>query len=263
MPPELSPACDTTKLRELFDRGLSSGLGDADGQVCIEAAISLACGGELDDAPPCVAEPDRQFSIRANDASWSSPQARAEAMWPLALAQIGTAGKDRSKWVAAVAEGMIRRVLPRILRMVADLGAMPEANREELRQAAGQCEQVGSISAADSAASAARAAARAAASAADSADSAADRAAASAAYSAADGADSDAGSAADGGRAGDGGADSAARAAASAADSAAYSAASAADSAAYSAADSAAARDEILRLSVKVALDAYEKCDNS
>ena len=46
--------CDTEKLREIFARGLVSGLGDAN-QTCIEGAIALACGGDLSDSPPCVA----------------------------------------------------------------------------------------------------------------------------------------------------------------------------------------------------------------
>jgi len=108
--------CNTEKLREIFARGLVAGIGKADGQTCIEGAIALACGGDLSDSPPCVAPADRAYSISINDADWPSPEARAEALLPLALAQVGTAEKDRRAWARALALGTIRRVLPIALR---------------------------------------------------------------------------------------------------------------------------------------------------
>ena len=109
---------DLKKLRELFDRGLVAGIGDKE-QTCIEGAITLACGFELTDRPPCVAGADRIWSITINDAPWSSETVRAETLWPVALAQIGTAGTDRRPWTTRVVEGTIRRVLPIVLRNVA------------------------------------------------------------------------------------------------------------------------------------------------
>jgi len=136
----MTTTCDTAKLRELFDRGLGSGLGTADGQVCIEGAIALACGLPLSDCPPCVAGPDRDYAIEINDARWSSPRVRADALWPLALAQIGTAGTDRGPWVRKLEDLMIRRVVPWWLRRAAD--RIP-AHAESLRAAADECEREG------------------------------------------------------------------------------------------------------------------------
>ena len=102
--------CDTTKLREIFDRGLSHGLGRLDSSMCIEAAIAISCGEGFSDRPKCVHTVDRGFAVQINDAKWSSPQARAEALWPLALAQLDTAGKDRSKWVENLVKGIDENV---------------------------------------------------------------------------------------------------------------------------------------------------------
>lgn len=110
------PVCNLVRLRELFDRGLTGGLGDEHGQVCIEAAVALACGYGLMDAPPCVHPADRDWAVTINDAPWSSSAARADALWPIALAQIGTADRVRAEWVKAVVLGTVRRVVPIVLR---------------------------------------------------------------------------------------------------------------------------------------------------
>lgn len=147
-----------SKLREIFARGLTDGLGSADGQTCIQGAISLATTGELSDTPECVADEDRLWSITINDAPWSSPEARAEALLPIALAQIGTAGTDRSVWVERVVLGTIQRVLPIAL----DAGGLGE-HAETCRRATTLEEAQGAANAAYTAAyDAARAAARAA-----------------------------------------------------------------------------------------------------
>mgnify|MGYP006969344676 CR=1 FL=1 len=239
----MTATCDTEKLRELFDRGLSSGLGDADAQVCIEAAINLACGGGLDDSPPCVAAADREYAIRINDARWSSPEARSEALWPLALAQIGTAGTDRGPWVRRLVEGTIRRVVPWALRRAAD--RVPD-HADALRAAADECEREGTAQAARRARDASAAAAAdagAAAYAGEAAAAGAGEAAYAGAYAAANA---------------DAGADAGAAAYAGEAAYAAASAAASADAGADAGASAdAGERDEILRLSVECALDAY------
>jgi hypothetical protein len=117
------------QLKTLFDRGLTRGVGDKQGQTCIEGAISLVFDGTLGDTPTCVHEVDRQWAIEINDAIWSSPQARAEALFPIALAQIGTADKDRSKWAERVVLGTIQRVLPIALE-VSGLESEAKACRE-------------------------------------------------------------------------------------------------------------------------------------
>jgi len=218
----MNKTCDIDKLKQIFARGLVSGIGDTN-QTCIEGAISLACGGDLSDSPACVANPDREFSIKINDASWSSNAARAEALLPLALAQIGTTGRDRSAWVKSVALGTIRRVLPMALRAVATISS--DKHKKPLNDAADKCANAVDLSAASAASAAASDAARDARDAASAAASAAAWAATAAARDAA-------------------------RAAASAA-SAARAASAAARDAAW------AARDAVLRESVAVALDAY------
>jgi hypothetical protein len=109
------------KLTEIVNAGLVGGLGEPrPGSLCLEAAVCLALGEPHGDKPSCVAEPDRVFAIRLNDAAWSSTETRAQALLPLALAQLGTTGTDRSAWVQALALGTVQRVLPIALR-AADL----------------------------------------------------------------------------------------------------------------------------------------------
>lgn len=116
------------KLDEFLSRGLCSGSGTADGQVCVEQAIALACGEKLTDSPTCVSPVVRAFAIRLNDASWSSPQARAYGLRAFALAQLGTRGLDERRFVTKLAELTMRRVLPIALRAV---GLPVEADRCE------------------------------------------------------------------------------------------------------------------------------------
>jgi hypothetical protein len=227
------------RLTEIINAGLVSGLGEAKaGSLCIEAAICLTMGEPHSDRPSCVAEPDREFAIRINDAPWSSAEERAKALLPLALAQLGTAGSDRTAWVRRVIEGTIRQILPLALRAAAK--AHPnEQHRAALEAAAIRCEQEGTSAAAYDAAQVAYAAPAAAVATATA--TAAYAAAADATYAAATAAD-----------------------AAATAD-ATYAAATAADAAATAAYYDAAtdgfvpalARDDVLRLAVQIALDAY------
>jgi hypothetical protein len=182
-----------------------------------------------------VAAPDRAFAIRVNDALWSSPEARAQALLPLALAQQGTAGTDRGPWVQRVVEGTIRRIVPIALRVAARVHP-DEQHSAALEDAAIRCERKGTRVAAYAAVSDARAA-RAAAYAAD-AHSVNAVAARAAAY-AADANFVDAVAAAD-----------------YAARAAAYAVLSVAADAAYAASDRDD-RDDVLRLAVQIALDAY------
>ena len=113
------------RVRAAVGDHLSKGLGTPESH-CVMAAVSLAIDGQLSDRPTCVHAADRAFAIGINDARWSSDQARAEGMLPLALAAMGTAGTDRTAWVRAVAEGTIRRVVPMAL-LAAASRATPEA----------------------------------------------------------------------------------------------------------------------------------------
>jgi hypothetical protein len=173
------------RLIEIINAGLVSGLGNAKaGHLCVEAAICLAMGESHSDRPSCVAEPDREFAIGINDAPWSSTEARAKALLPLALAQLGTAGSDRGPWVRRVVEGTIRRIVPLAMRAASKVHP-DEQHRAALEAAAVRCEREGTRGAAAAAADAAYAAAAADAAAADAAYAAA-AAAADAARSAED-----------------------------------------------------------------------------
>ena len=226
------------RLIEIINAGLVRGLGEArPGSLCVEAAICLAMGEPHSDRPSCVAVPDGDFGIRINDAPWSSPEARAEALLPLALAQLGTAGTDRGPWLRRVVEGTIRQILPIALRVAARVHP-EEQHRAALEAAAVCCEQEGTRDAAG----------RAAYDAANAEAAAAARAAAAAAAHAAARA-----------------ADATARAAAATARAAAAEAAAEAAAAARAVTDDGdavdaaadAARDDVLRLAVQIALDAY------
>lgn len=106
------------QLEEIFAKGLSRGLGSEDKQTCVEGAISLVMHGSLSDSPPCVASEDRTWAIFVNDALWASPEARAKALLPIALAQIGTEGTDRTAWVLAITLGNVQRVFPIMLDII-------------------------------------------------------------------------------------------------------------------------------------------------
>ena len=106
-----------TTFDALLARGLRAGPGhNSKGQVCLLQAIALSMGEDLTDKASCVAVADRRFAIGLNDARWSSPKIRADALRPLALAQLGTAGTDRVPWVRRLVIGTVARVLPMALR---------------------------------------------------------------------------------------------------------------------------------------------------
>src|SRR5438445_6949372 len=110
---------DVTKFDSILARGLSTGLGKAGGQVCIEAAICETLGLEHGDDPQCVAESVRAYKIRLNDSNWSSPKARAIGLRDLGLAQLGSKGavKD-SDFTSLMAEQTIRVIIPKLFREV-------------------------------------------------------------------------------------------------------------------------------------------------
>lgn len=80
------------KLVKVLDAGLSAGLGEpTPGQMCVEAAISYACGLKFDDRPSCVHPTVREISITLNDAfGWGTNEERAKGMRRLAVAQLGS-----------------------------------------------------------------------------------------------------------------------------------------------------------------------------
>lgn len=104
------------KVEEVIRQGLVRGLGEPrPGETCLEGAISLAMGYPHGDTPSCVAVADRTLAIALNDMFQCTPVERAKLLLPIGLAQLGTAGEDRSAWVRALVLGTIRRVLPALL----------------------------------------------------------------------------------------------------------------------------------------------------
>jgi len=166
---------DVEKFDAVLARGLSNGVGNPDGQMCIEAAICNVLGLPHGDDPGCVASSVRSFKIALNDKKWSSPAARAAGLRDLGLAQLGSKGtiNDR-EFVTKLAEKLIRVLVPTLIR---DL----YPNKPELLAAADRCEAEGT----KEAARAARDLLYAAADADAAADAAAYAAAAAAAYAAA------------------------------------------------------------------------------
>lgn len=84
-----------------------------------EAHLWFDCG---------IAGPDHEWMTGIEAAAWPSTEAR-DALLPIAIAQIGTAGTDRVKWAQRVVLGTIRRVLPLALHR-AGLHAHAKACRE-------------------------------------------------------------------------------------------------------------------------------------
>lgn len=93
------------KVLEVVDAGLVAGVGKpVPGQMCVEAAVCYAMGLPHGDEPTCVSPAIRALKIRLNDATWSSPQARAAGMRKLAVLQLGTReGFDDLEFVRRVA----------------------------------------------------------------------------------------------------------------------------------------------------------------
>lgn len=78
---------------KLVARGFSHGVGDRQGQMCVEAAICAVLGLPHGDNPPCVASAVRTYKIRLNDSSrWQSARSRAAGLRDLGIAQLGSAG---------------------------------------------------------------------------------------------------------------------------------------------------------------------------
>ena len=149
-------AFDVAKFDAILARGLSSGVGERSGQMCIEAAICATLDLPHADDPGCVDPEVRAFKIALNDAPWSSAAARAKGLRALGLAQLGSAGTiDGQRFVEAVAGGTIRILLPRLFRSV--LAKYPDCI-----EAAARCEKEGTAEAAYAAKAAAKGTAEAA-----------------------------------------------------------------------------------------------------
>lgn len=124
---------DFKKYRKLLKRGLCEGVQEGN-QVCIEHAVSIACGyvkeptpsedgyyedpDSTADQPKCVHRTIRSMKISLNDDSaWSSPAARAKGLKVVGVAQLGTSAKsfDIKKFKKVFKDLVIQKVYPVLL----------------------------------------------------------------------------------------------------------------------------------------------------
>lgn len=130
------------KIDAILARGLSQGLGDRDGQMCIEAAVCAALDLPHGDDPPPVTTSVSAFKVQLNDRLWSSPQARAQGLRRLGIAQLGSRGVvDDRAFVRLLASRTIRILVPAVLR-----ACLPD--HTTIRQVAEACEREGTGAAA-------------------------------------------------------------------------------------------------------------------
>jgi hypothetical protein len=120
MKTEIDFATIVPKFDKLLERGLCIGVGNPDGQMCIEAAIACAMDLPFNDEPTCVEPAVRAFKIALNDSSrWSSPEVRAKALRNIGIAQIGSAVVvDGNEFAKRLAEKTIRIIIPHIFNFV-------------------------------------------------------------------------------------------------------------------------------------------------
>jgi hypothetical protein len=141
------------KFDQILERGLCAGVGQRDGQMCVEAAICAAMDLPHGDDPVCVEPAVRAFKILLNDAVWSSPQARAAGLRDLGIAQIGSAGVvDGVEFARRMTEQTIRVLIPVLFR---DIFTQDTELHRACRAVATRCEVEGSRDAAAAAATAA------------------------------------------------------------------------------------------------------------
>src|SRR3990167_9149686 len=129
------------KFDAILSRGLCSGVGDRDGQMCIEAAICAALDLPHGDNPSCVEPAIRSYKIALNDKTWTSPKARAKGLRNLGIAQIGSNGVvDGHEFTKRLAKRTIQVLLPEMVRSIPRLAKQA--------QLAKVCEREGTFEAA-------------------------------------------------------------------------------------------------------------------
>ncbi len=106
-------------MAERFGGRLYEGAHDPNGKACLHEALNVYQGREWSD------DTTGTLDLRSlNDARWSSDEARTAAMLPLGsivLTWPTWSPERRQAWAKAVAEGVIRRILPPTLRKIAEL----------------------------------------------------------------------------------------------------------------------------------------------
>lgn len=105
------------KYDELMAHGLSRGLGNRGGKMCIEAVWCTVLGLPHGDDPGCVAKSVRYYKINLNDAIWSSELARSKGMYKLGIAQIGSMGViDDITFSTMITLKTIQIIIPMLFR---------------------------------------------------------------------------------------------------------------------------------------------------
>lgn len=144
------------KFDGILSRGLCSGVGHRDGQMCIEAAICAVLDLPHGDDPKCVTPAVRSFKISLNDLNWSSAKSRAEGLRSLGIAQIGSKGVvDDAQFISRLTEKIIKQLIPHLYR--AGATRFDEPHKSAFLKAADTCEKEGTQQSAAWAAGAARA----------------------------------------------------------------------------------------------------------
>src|ERR1700685_3706327 len=110
---------DVDMYNKILSRGLSRGVGSRDNTMCIEAAICTVMGLPHGDDPGCVTPSVMSFKVRLNDSRWSSPEARAQGLYQLGLAQLDSLGVvDSVEFAKAISNSTIRVLIPTLFRDV-------------------------------------------------------------------------------------------------------------------------------------------------
>jgi len=118
---------DVKKYDAILARGLSNGVGDRGGQMCIEAAICATLDLPHGDDPRCVSPAVREFKIKLNDSNWSSPEARSHGLHDLGIAQLGSLGViSDQEFSTRLARATIQFLLPPLFRELHPNGSMED-----------------------------------------------------------------------------------------------------------------------------------------
>jgi hypothetical protein len=108
-----------SKFDSLLSRGLCEGVGQREGQMCIEAAICTVLDLPHGDDPGCVSPAVRSFKISLNDSGWSSPEARAKGLRDLGLAQLGSKGVVNDvEFSSRLAIKVTQKLVPKLFREI-------------------------------------------------------------------------------------------------------------------------------------------------
>jgi len=129
-----------------FGGKLKAGKHSPDGAACLHEAVNVAMGREWSDSTDSLG-----LDLRGlNDAAWSSDDARAAALLPVAVALWDFRGwpdERKRAWARRVAQETIRRIVPVALLAAAKVHPNT-AHAEALTAAAAKCADEGTESAA-------------------------------------------------------------------------------------------------------------------